>query len=106
VSIASVTPPEDSVADIDSSKKRWYDKLLGLLIAILCFEMGIFLIAFPWSGYWARSFFAWISPEWREVWMNPYFRGAVSGAGLLNLYLSLVEVFRLQGSARRHDEQS
>ncbi len=94
------------MVDVELKKRRWYDKLLGLLFAVLCFEMGIFLIAFPWSPYWARNFFSWLSPEWREVWMNPYFRGAVSGAGLLNLYLSLLEVFRLQGSSQRDDEEA
>ena len=75
MSIASATPPDDSAVSIDPPRHRWYNKLLGLLFAILCFEMGIFLIAFPWSSYWARNFFSWLSPEWREIWMNPYFRG-------------------------------
>jgi hypothetical protein len=83
-------PPEQSAP-------RWYDKLIGLLFALLCFEIGVFLMAFPWSRYWATNYFAWLTPEWREIWMDPYFRGAISGAGLVNLYVSLAEVFRLQG---------
>ncbi len=80
---------------------HWYNKLVGLLLAILCFEMGMFLIAFPWSQYWSVNYFSWMSPEWRQVWMNPYFRGAISGLGLLNLFVSLVEVLRLQTSTSR-----
>ena len=75
---------------------RWYHKLIGLLFVILCFEMGIFLLAFPWSSYWNSNYFSGLSPEWREFWINPYFRGAVSGLGLTNLYVSLLEVFRLR----------
>jgi hypothetical protein len=75
-------------------------KLVGLLLAILCFEMGIFLIAFPWSSYWGSNFFSWLTPEWRLVWISPYFRGAISGLGLINLYLALHEVVRLQAQAR------
>ena len=97
MSIASVTPPDDSVVEAVSRQKRWYDKLLGLLFAILCFEMGIFLLAFPWSAYWARNFFSWMSPEWRDLWMNPYFRGAVSGIGLLNLYLMNFTAYHKSG---------
>ena len=104
MSIAPVTAAGHRAADDNPPKRNWHDKLLGLLFAILCFEMGIFLIAFPWSGYWARNFFAWLSPEWRELWMNPYFRGAVSGVGLLNLYLSLVEVFHLQSASQGDDD--
>ena len=36
----------------------------GLLFAVLCFEIGVFLIAFPWSRYWTVNYFAWLSPEW------------------------------------------
>jgi hypothetical protein len=74
----------------------WYHKLVGMLFVILCFEVGIFLIAYPWSHYWNSNYFSWLSPGWRELWVNPFFRGAVSGLGLVNLYLSVMEVFRLQ----------
>ena len=87
-----VSPPEVS----EAAPTHWYDKLLGLLFAVLCFEIGVFLIAFPWSRYWSANYFAWLSPDWREIWVNPYFRGAVSGLGVLNLLLSLTEVLRLQ----------
>lgn len=75
---------------------RWHEMLVGLLFAILCFEMGVFLLAFPWSHYWTQNYFSWLTEGWREVWMNPYFRGAISGLGLVNLYVSLLEIFRLQ----------
>jgi hypothetical protein len=29
---------------------------------------------------------------WRKMWMSPYFRGAVSGLGVVNIYISLLEV--------------
>jgi hypothetical protein len=70
--------------------------LIGLLVAILCFEMGVFLAAFPWSRYWSHNYFSWLSPAWREIWIDPHFRGAVTGLGVVNLYLALTEVFRLQ----------
>jgi len=74
----------------------WRHKLVGMLLVILCFQVGIFLLAFPWSPYWNSHSFSWLSPAWRELWVNPYFRGAVSGLGMVNLCLSVIEVFRLQ----------
>ena len=67
-----------------------------MLFVILCFEIGVFLLAFPWSPYWDGNYFAWMSPEWRDLWISPFLRGAVSGIGLVNLYVSLLEVFRLR----------
>jgi hypothetical protein len=78
---------------------RWYHKLSGLLYVIFCFEMGIFLTVLPWLDIWDTNYFAWIAPEsgwWRGFWMSPYVRGAVSGIGLVNIYIALVEVFRLR----------
>lgn len=84
----------------------WYRKAGSLLFAIFCFEMGVFLVLFPWFGRWEFNYFAWIGPgsasaldlaqQWRSLWVNPYFRGAVSGLGLINIYIALGEVFRLR----------
>jgi hypothetical protein len=30
------------------------------------------------------------------VWDSPYFRGALSGLGVVNIYISLAEVFRFR----------
>ena len=95
----SAAPPGREDGD-SRALRPWGGRLLGLLVAILCFEMGIFLIAFPWSHYWNSNFFSWLTPAWRELWVDPFFRGAVSGLGVVNLYVSLTEVFRLQAPSR------
>ena len=89
-------PPIAAPAEGTVTAYRWYHKLIGLLFVVLCFEVGIFLLAFPWSPYWASNYFGWFSPEWHEFWVSPYVRGAISGLGCVNLYVSLQEVFRLQ----------
>ena len=106
MSLAATNPREESVnapvaggTDQRADARRWRERLIGLLVAILCLEVGVFLTAFPWSRYWSYNYFAWLSESWREVWVSPYFRGAVSGLGLVNLYLVLVQVFGLQRSA-------
>ena len=66
---------------------------------MFCFEMGIFLLVLPWTEVWETNYFSWIAPGsgwWRGLWMSPYARGAVSGLGLLNIYIAFVEVFRLR----------
>jgi hypothetical protein len=34
-------------------------------------------------------------------WFNAYVRGAVSGLGIVNVYIALLEIFRLRRFARR-----
>ncbi len=76
--------------------RRWYHKLLGLLAAIFCFEIGVFLVVFPWLDYWDHNYLAWLDPAWHNVWVSNYFRGAISGVGLVNICISFVEVLRLR----------
>ena len=97
---------EAARAGLAGPQHRWYHKLAGVLFAIFCFEMGLFLIVFPWVPYWGTNYFASLAAStyqqaafadlWRSIWFSPYFRGAVSGLGLLNLYISFVQVFRLR----------
>jgi hypothetical protein len=70
--------------------------MAGVLAAIFCFELGVFLLVFPWVDEWNASYHAFL-PMWaRSVWASPYFRGAISGLGILNIYISLHEVLRLR----------
>jgi hypothetical protein len=80
----------------EGREHNWLDKLLALLVVIFCFEMGVFLFIFPWVSEWDSNYFGRL-PVWaRDVWVSPYFRGAISGLGLVNIYISFVEVFRLR----------
>jgi hypothetical protein len=79
---------------------RWYHKFSSIVLIIFCIEVGMFLLLFPWTEYWERNFFSSWVPEWHRFWDNSYVRGAVSGLGVINLYISLVEIFRLRRFAR------
>ncbi len=75
---------------------RWYHKLFALIFIAFCLEIGIVLLVLPWSEYWDNNFFATVTPGWEHVWSNSYVRGAVSGLGLINIYISFSELFRLR----------
>ena len=77
---------------------RWYHKTAGLIAVILLFELGIFLVVWPWASDWDLSFLPYTL---RQIWNSNYFKGAVSGLGVLNLYLFFVEVFRLRRFSRQ-----
>lgn len=80
----------------EGSSHRWYQKLTGVLYVILSFEIGLFLVFFPWSEFWKPNWLGNWSPEWGLIWANPYLRGAVSGLGLVNIVYSIMETFRLR----------
>ncbi len=77
----------------------WHHRLAMLLFIIVCFEVGVFLLVFPWMDYWGNNSIADFTPWMRSIWESSYFRGALSGIGLVNIYISLAEVFRLRRPA-------
>jgi hypothetical protein len=81
---------------------RWYHKFSALLFIIFCLELGTFLLVFPWLDYWDHNFFSSLVPEWHRFWENAYLRGAVSGLGVVNLYIGFIEIIRLRRFVR-HD---
>jgi hypothetical protein len=76
--------------------RSWTQKLGSLLFILVCLEVGLFLIVFPWMQSWDHNSIASFAPWTRDVWDNPYFRGALSGLGLVNVYIALAEVGRFR----------
>lgn len=80
---------------------RWYHKVWSVLLIAFCLEIGLFLLIFPWTETWDVNYFASSIARVREYWDNMYLRGAVSGLGLINLYISAAEAWRLRRFAKR-----
>ncbi len=78
------------------ARPSWHRVLGTLLFIILSFEVGIFLVIFPWMRYWDHNSLARIAPWIGSVWDSSYFRGALSGLGFINIFISLAEVLRLR----------
>lgn len=73
---------------------KWHKRVLGLCFAIFAIELGVFLIVFPWLRSWDLNWVPLQSPGMRVIWMSPYFRGALTGLGLVNLYVGFEELLR------------
>ena len=84
-----------------SVKHTWVHKLGIFLFIIVCFEVGAFLTVFPWTPQWDNNYVANLFPLLRGLWTSSYFRGALSGLGMLNIYISLGEVSRLRRPAAK-----
>ena len=81
---------------------HWYHKMSAVVFITFCLEIGLFLLIFPWTECVGRQLlFRHPCRSGSAYWDNMYVRGAVSGLGVVNLYISLVEIFRLRRFARR-----
>jgi hypothetical protein len=64
-----------------------------LILVAIFLEIGLLLIIIPWwSALWDQNYFARTLPFVHSVIANNYVRGAISGLGLVNIYVGLAEL--------------
>ena len=67
-----------------------FARVLFLLIWV---ELGLVLVLVPWSEIWEANYFLVRYPAIDLMARSPYLRGAISGLGVMNIFLAL-ESFR------------
>lgn len=92
----SSPPPLPPPAAPPSRLSRGLQITLALLVVLVCLELGLFLLVFPWTDYWNSNYFATFIPQYFWVWESAYFKGAISGLGVVNLCICISEILRLR----------
>jgi len=75
--------------------QKWHRVVLNICLILFAGELGFCLLFLPWGRGWEMSYIPVHSPRLSDLWMSPYFRGLLSGLGLLNVYVALAETGRL-----------
>ena len=65
------------------------NRVYRALQVVLAFEMGAMLLYLPWTLYWEQNFFLSHYPSLMPIVLHPWFRGAVSGVGVLDILLAI-----------------
>jgi hypothetical protein len=78
-------------------------KLTVIFFIVLCLMLGIFLTLFPWLGFgvigdWGDNYFLAFAaqttgfPILQTIIASNWFRGAITGLGILNLFIAFWEM--------------
>jgi hypothetical protein len=62
--------------------------LSAMLVVVLC-VMGAILFYLPWTSFWEKNYFLSHFPSLMRILLHPAFRGAVSGLGVLDIFLAI-----------------
>jgi hypothetical protein len=71
------------------------NRILSALLVVVCCMMGAVLFYLPWTGVWEQNYFLSHFPSLMRILLHPSFRGAVSGLGILDIFLAI----RMMGSS-------
>ncbi len=52
-------------------------------------------MVFPWVSTWDWNYFQDLFPSLESIWDNPYFQGALTGLGFVNIYVAALQVVKL-----------
>jgi len=71
----------------------WLQRLFVIVYVVFCIELGLALIALPWLPVWNNN--RWLAhwPWLRHFLQLGFVRGAISGLGVLDLWLGLSEAW-------------
>ena len=80
--------------------EHWIYKGFSLLFIVFCLELGVFLLVYPWTLHWQVNTIPSLVPFLLKIWNSDYFPGAVSGLGLVNIWVAVIEMFRFRRISR------
>ena len=69
--------------------------LRRMLLAVFFLEIGALLIVVPWTSFWDQNVFIESSSLLQRMFNNHFVRGAVSGLGVINLGVAVLEIVSL-----------
>jgi len=70
-------------------------RLLTIIYIVFCLELGIFLFILPWAPFWSQNYFIDHFPVFAVLSRNNFLRGAISGLGLADIWLAILEIWHL-----------
>jgi hypothetical protein len=81
--------------------RRFLARAGTVLFLVYVLEAGAFLLMSPWSRFWERRVAARSPVALQPMLFSPFFRGFVSGIGLLHLLAAIqqIEAWRRQKEA-------
>ncbi len=74
-----------------SRRQIWARRLWTFVFALICMDLGLALIVLPWKASWTTGPVLMRFPELRPLVGSYFFRGLLTGLGLVNLWIGVWE---------------
>ena len=81
------------------------NKILVIAFIFFCFELGLLLVVFPWSPYWENNLILTYIPSIKHLFLSNYFKGAVSGLGVVDISIGLWETVHFKTALAHLDKK-
>jgi hypothetical protein len=87
-------PPSEPAQGSSADMPVWLQRTFVGVYVLFCIELGLVLITLPWTRFWFND--GWLAqwPQLQHLLQQGFVRGAVSGLGLLDIWLGVLEAIR------------
>jgi hypothetical protein len=89
-----VTPAGPHPVEEYAEVPVWLQRLFAGTYVLFCIVVGMWLLALPWVGKWFEEGLVSRWPELQRVLQHGFVRGAVSGLGLVDIWLGVWEAIQ------------
>ena len=87
----SSQPADDKTAELPV----WMQRVFVIVYVLFCIELGLVLLVLPWmTRFWFSGGALEQWPELRKILQSGFVRGAISGLGLLDIWIGITEAVR------------
>lgn len=83
-----------------SSEPVWAQRLKLVVFVLFCIELGMLLAVLPWTRVWSENSLLAAYPTVRAVLQFEFVRGAVTGLGLVDIWLGIREAVNYRDKGR------
>jgi hypothetical protein len=87
-------PSPDPATDNSAEMPVWLQRLFVVVYVLFCIELGLVLIGLPWTRFWFNNGLLAQWPALQHLMQQGFVRGAVTGLGVLDIWLGIVEAVR------------
>jgi hypothetical protein len=84
-------PAENAGPPAPSRVEVWLNRIFLAVFVLVCALIGIMLVILPWTKYWTENTILLHNLSLRELAVNDFVRGAVSGLGLVDVWIGIQE---------------
>jgi hypothetical protein len=81
-------------------RHRWLQRVWLVVFVLFCLEIGILLTVLPWTSLWTSNSLLASFPAVKQFLSNNFFRGVVSGLGLVDIWMGVAEAVTYRESPR------
>lgn len=85
------SPPGSPPLQEEHLPPVWLQRLFALVYVLFCMVLGMILITMPWKGDWFDTGLISRWPTLQAFLQHGFVRGAVSGLGIVDIWLGVME---------------